>query len=114
MRVSAIGMCKNSLNELKQAKILIEEIIKDSELLEYVEDKIYQDLEIPDLDIENIDLGHVETSISILHDCLLGLVKGRAKIDEVKDFLWHGELDHAKYFNDIVKFDDEEGQPNEK
>lgn len=52
-------------------------------------------------------LYHADSAISVLHDALLAVAKGKIAPEEVREFFWRGgELERSEYFGDMLILDD--------
>lgn len=48
-----------------------------------------------------------EGAIRCFHDMLLAVAKGMVTPEQVKDFFWQHDLDKAKFFGGVLKFEEE-------
>ena len=54
------------------------------------------------------ELYNAKSAISALHDALLAVARGKITPAEARDFFWRDDLDEARFFGDVLAFDEKE------
>lgn len=51
------------------------------------------------------EMWQARAAISCLHDALLAVAKGQVTPDQIRDFFWSSDIEMAKPYGDVIKFE---------